>query len=76
MADFKAWFIDAEGFLPQANGAILALGLHRFLVLFFFFPHPYLFVLLLLGAGRGEVRGFKIQQGISGSQRSVGLACL
>lgn len=38
MADFKAWFIDAEGFLPQANGAILALGLHRFLVLFFFSP--------------------------------------
>lgn len=45
---------------------------HSFGVLFCFVF--CIFVMLLLGAGMGEARGFKIQQGIAESQRLVELA--
>ena len=62
MADFRAWFIDGQGSLPQMSRATLALGIEQ----------GFLFVLLIClfyccweQAREREARGFKIQQGIA-----------
>lgn len=72
MADLQARFIDVQGFLPHMSRAILALGIVQ--VFGFFFSG--LFVFIVVGSRQGKVKGFKIQQRIGDSQRSVGLGSL
>lgn len=65
MADSDAWFPDVQGFLPHMSRATLALGIAVCLADFSVFVFClFVLLLLLLGAGKGEARGFKIQQGI------------